>query len=377
MHRDSLGDGIRSVVLKRTLNHLKKWPQSLTLYLFIFGVLSIYAIGKYWEEGDLGKIPILTGVFITLFVGYRFEIGVDWVTYELIFLEISRMPLIDTLSYGDAAYSFVNWAVSRAGGQIWHVNLICAAIFSYGLIKFCSILPRPALALAVSIPMLVVVTAMGYTRQATAVGCIMLAFTYFKGTINWRWMVWLSLAILFHRSAIFAFPFFVIAGTKRPILSAVVGGGMAVILLYAVVLQNIGDVLSLYFEGDIESSGTIPRIAIGALVGISFFYVKDRDILGVRHDLVKIMAIAMIILLPLNLVIPSTVVDRIGVLLLPSQAAILAAVAASLAQKPWTEGVVTVAILSIYAAVFLIWLLFATFATYWIPYENVFFVQWV
>lgn len=350
----------------------------MIIYISIFSALAIYSITRYWRPGRIGPINLLIGLLLTVFIGYRFEVGVDWVTYGLIFADISRMSLSESLSYGDRGYSFINWIVSHMGGQVWHVNLICAAIFSYGLIRFCSILPQPGLALAVLVPMLIVVTAMGYTRQATAVGCIMLAFTYFRRTIDWRWIAWLSLAILFHRSAIFVFPIFAIAGSKRPVLTLAICGGIAAVLLVNIVLQNIGDVLSLYFEGDIESSGALPRIALGAIVGLSFYLVKDEDILGERHGLVRNMALAMISLLPLYFVIPSTTfVDRIGILLLPFQGAILASVAASFRQNPIAEGAITALILGIYAASFLVWLLFATFALYWIPYQNVYFVRWL
>lgn len=350
----------------------------MIIYISIFSALALYAITNYWKPGRIGLLNILIGLLLTVFIGYRFEVGVDWATYELIFADISRMSLSESLSYGDPGYSFINWIVSRMGGQVWHVNLICAAIFSYGLIRFCSVLPQPGLALAVLVPILIVATAMGYTRQATAVGCIMLTFTYFRSTINWRWITWLSLAILFHRSAIFVLPIFAIAGSKRPILTLAICGGIAAVLLVNIVLQNIGDVLSLYFEGDIESSGALARIALGAIVGLSFYLVKDKDILGERHGLVRNMAFAMIILLPMYFVIPSTTfVDRIGVLLLPSQGAILASVAASFRKNPMIEGAITKFILGIYGAILLVWLSFATFSLYWIPYQNVYFVRYL
>lgn len=324
----------------------------------------------------MSALPPLIGVFLTIFVGFRYEIGVDWLTYEIMFLDIARMSFFEAISYGDAAYSLINWGVDRFGGQVWHVNLICAAIFCYGLIRFCNVLPQPGLALAVSIPMLVVVTSMGYTRQAAAVGCIMIAFTHFRGTIHWRWVAWLSLAILFHRSAIFVFPLFVIAGSKKPILSMVVGGGAALVLLFAVVLQNIGDVLSLYFEGDLESSGAIPRILVGAAAGAAFLFVKRGSVLETRYTLVRNMAIALIALLPIYFVIPSTtVVDRIGILLLPFQGAVLAAFVASFRQKPVIEAALSVAIVLTYAGLFFVWLLYSSYNSYWIPYENVLFID--
>ncbi len=349
----------------------------MTIYLIIFAALALLAIGKFWRPDRLGTVPCAIALILTVFVGYRYQIGVDWVTYELIFLDISRMPLLDAVTYGDSGYSVINWLVSRFGGQVWHVNLVCATIFFYALIRFCAALPRPGLVIATAVPTLIIVTAMGYTRQATALGFIMLAYVYFHGKMNWRWIACLCVAILFHRSAIFMLPIFLIAGSNRPALSLAIGGLLITGLLFTIVLQNVNDVLSLYFEGDIESSGAIPRIAIGAAAGLCFFLTRNRTVFGPRETLVRNMSIALIAMLPLYFVIPSTtVVDRIGILLLPFQSAVLAGLTASLEQKPVSEGIVTSLILGAYGGVLLIWLLYATFTSYWIPYENVLFVKW-
>ena len=350
----------------------------MIFYFTIFGVLAIYAASKNWVTGHTGIVPFLIGLFLTVFVGYRYEVGVDWPTYMLIFSDISRMSLLEALTYGDPAYSIINWAVSRAGGQIWHVNLICAAFFFYGLIRFCSVLPRPGLALAVLVPMIVISTAMGYTRQATAVGFVMLAFVDFRATANWKWIAWLAVAVLFHRSAIFAFPLFAATGSNGAILRILVGGAIAVTLLLTVVMTNIGDVLSLYLEGDMESSGAIFRTTIGAFVGILYFIISSDKIFGERQGVVRNMAIAMIALLPMYVIIPSsTIVDRIGVLLLPFQGAILSSFVYYFRRRPGFEFFVSSIIILIYAAILAVWLFFSSYASYWINYENVYFVQWI
>jgi hypothetical protein len=349
----------------------------LAVYLAIYIVPALMALTRIWKQGRLDVIALGIALFLTFFVGYRYFIGVDWVTYEFIFLDNSRGSLIDALGYGDSAYSAVNWTVAWFGGQVWHVNLICAAIFAVALVIFCKTLPRPALAAAVAVPTLIVITAMGYTRQATAVGCIMLAFSQFKGDLSWRWLAWLCLAILFHKSAVIMLPIFIVTASRQRWLSIAVGGLVLVILLSTVVLQNLQDVLSLYFEGDIQSSGTFPRIAVGALAGLTFFTIRNKAIFGMRQALVRNLAITMVVLLPLYLIIPSdTVVDRIGILLVPFQGAILAGVAASLEKNPVAEKIVTLLVIASYAAMYLVWLFYASFANYWIPYENVFFVDY-
>lgn len=350
----------------------------MLVYVGIFAVSGLIALLKLWKSQGHMAWPILAFATITLFVGYRYEIGVDWITYEIMFLDVARLNFLDALGYGDSAYSLVNWLASRAGGQVWHANLICAAIFSAGLVRFCDLLPRPGLALTVAIPTLVIITAMGYTRQAAAVGCIMLAFVDYRGSINWRWLAWLTLGLLFHKSAILMFPIFILSGSHRRWLTIASGGIIVAALVITIVANRLSDILSLYFEGDLESSGTLPRIAVGALAGGMYFLVRDKEgAFGVRRDLVRNLAIAMMLLIPLYYVIPSTVVDRIGVLLVPFQSAILSGLAYSERTNPVAEGIVTAAVISFYGATLVVWLVFATFASYWIPYENVLFLKWI
>lgn len=350
----------------------------MKVYLAIYAAICLIALLKLWKQGRVGVIAIFAATFFTFFVGYRYYIGVDWVTYEFIFLDNSRSSLLEALGYGDSAYSLINWIVSRLGGQVWHVNLLCAAIFSIALVTFCATLPRPGLALAVAVPTLIIVTAMGYTRQATAIGCIMLAFSQFRGTLDLRWMAWLCLAILFHKSAIILFPIFVITASQQRWLSITMGSAIALVILFTVVLQNVSDIMSLYFEGDIESSGTIPRVAVGALAGLSYFAIKTKTVFNERQALVRNMAIAMLALVPLYAIIPSTtVVDRIGILLVPFQCAILAGLAASLEKSPISEAIITCLILAFYGIMYFVWLMYASYAEYWIPYQNVLSVRWL
>lgn len=352
----------------------------LFIYLATFIVFSTIAVLRLWEREDQIVIPVLCGVFITVFVGYRYQIGVDWTTYETIFLDNVRSSLLDALKQGDSAYSFTNWIVGRAGGQIWHVNLICAALFSYGLIQLCRILPRPGLALAVAVPNLVIITAMGYTRQAVAVGCIMLACHHFRGVFHWKWIGWLCLALFFHKSAFLVFPAFLLASNKHRWVSIVVGGVLAFAALLLIVSSGLNDILSLYLEGDIDSSGALPRILVCSSGGVAFLLIKDRQALFVdRSKLFRNMAMMMVALLPLYFLVPSrTIMDRIGVLLIPMQSVAYAGLAASFAMRNrHLELPFTMMVIAAYGGQMLVWFLYATFASYWIPYSNILWVKWI
>lgn len=352
----------------------------MLIYIATFLAFALVAISNAWKRDDHVLLGAAVFIYLTLFLGYRYQIGVDWFTYELIFLDNVRAPLLDALGQGDSAYSLISWLVGRAGGQIWHVNLICAALFSLGLVTFCRMQPRPGLALLVALPTLIIITAMGYTRQSVSVGCIMLACYNFRGSIDWRWLGWLCVGLLFHKSTLLIFPAFVLAGSRNRWVSIVVGGSVLVSAFVLVVARGLGETLALYLEGDIDSSGALPRILVGVAGGAAFFLIKDRaNIFGAREKLFRNMSIMMIVMLPLYFMIPSrTIIDRIGILLVPFQSMAYAGLAESLwRRKPIYETVYTVGIIAMYGALLGIWLLFATFADYWIPYSNVWFVKWI
>jgi len=115
---------------------------------------------------------IAGAVAITLLVGLRFEIGGDWAAYEKLFSFARYADLDRMLRRGDPAYQLLNWAAERVGGDIRLVDLVCGAIFSWGLLRFARAQPDTWLAMLIAIPYLVVVVAMGYSRQAVAIGTV-------------------------------------------------------------------------------------------------------------------------------------------------------------------------------------------------------------
>lgn len=352
----------------------------MLIYAAIYVASALLAFTNLWApQTAWWRLAVLLVVPLSFFIGYRYLIGVDWVTYEIIFQDIYRADLGWALTYGDSAYSLINWLSGRLGGQVWHVNLACALIFTTGLAAFSNIQRLPALAFAVTIPTLVIITAMGYTRQATAIGCILMAYALFRASIDWRWLALLGLATLFHKSAIIMFPLFIMAGSRNRWATYIIGGAMAGLLALTVVSSNLSDVLSLYFEGDLESSGTLPRLAIGGLVGASYFFVRQpAEVFGAHHKLIRSLAIMMVLLLPAFFLIPSTTfVDRIGVLLIAFQGAILSGLIYSIGRHSMVQSLARFLVLASYGVLLGVWLLYATFANYWIPYGNVWFEKWL
>lgn len=133
----------------------------------IYGSLAAPAVGAKVINNISGSASIffIIGIIlIALMVGLRYEVGADRPTYKILFSYAAYADLGRMLSLGDPAFQMLNWTVRQMGAEIWLVNLVGAAIFSWGLLRFTQAQPSPWLAVLVAIPYLVTVVAMGYTR---------------------------------------------------------------------------------------------------------------------------------------------------------------------------------------------------------------------
>ena len=145
---------------------------------------------------------------LSVVIGLRHEVGGDWSGYLKIF------TLIDSDEFSassisvmmDPGYLFLNVVASELGIGVHGVNFIAAIIFSVGLAVFCRQLPRPLLALAVAIPYLIIVVAMGYSRQSLALGLSMMAFAYLRNDQIWKFTILILVAVTFHKTAIALIP---------------------------------------------------------------------------------------------------------------------------------------------------------------------------
>ena len=139
---------------------------------------------------------------LSLSIGLRHEVGGDWFNYLPILNRAQGLTLTETLAWGDPGYNTLNYIFSSYHWGIYAVNYICAAIFAAGLISFARNQPRPWLALSLSIPYLVIVVAMGYSRQAVAIGLILPGLIALEQGHFRTFLFFIASASSFHSSAL-------------------------------------------------------------------------------------------------------------------------------------------------------------------------------
>jgi hypothetical protein len=313
---------------------------------------------------------------LVLMIGLRHQVGGDWLTYADHIREAGHLTLPQALGSGDPAYSLLNWLAARLDLGPYFVNTVCAALFAWGLVAFCRAQPRPWLALVVALPYLVTVVAMGYTRQGTAIGLAMLGLVALSNRKILRFVVFVALAAAFHKSAVILMPLAVLAGTKRKLWTAF-WVGLSTLLFYALLLQDSVDALTEnYIGAQYDSSGAAIRVAMNALPAALFLWFRKRFVMPSADRTfwtwMSLGALAFIVLL---LASPSsTAVDRVALYWIPLQLFILSRLPDALGRPNGRNGVLVRGVIAYSAAVLFVWLVFATHAFAWLPYQ---FYPWV
>ena len=167
---------------------------------------------------------LLLGVGYVLLIGLRYEVGGDWDNYLLIYNSVASLPsdMLDIAfeASGDYAYVLVEIIMIKLGWGIYGVNLVCGALFVSGVFALARRQPLPWVAIVVVVPYLLVVVAMGYTRQSAALGLICWGLAVLSKERVGSYVVIVLLAALFHKTAVLMLPFaFLVVEYKKNIIS--------------------------------------------------------------------------------------------------------------------------------------------------------------
>lgn len=310
-------------------------------------------------------------VLLVLMIGLRHEVGGDWIRY-IWYVDNAQFETL--FVQGDLAYGLLNLLAANIGGGVYLVNTACAVCFTFGLVIFCRAQPRPWLALAVAVPYLITVVAMGYTRQGAALGLVMLGLVALSERKLTRFVVFVALAATFHKSAVVLMPLAVFAGTGNRFWTAA-WVGLSCVGCYVLVLQDSVAALNMnYILAQYQSEGAAVRVAMNVVPAVIFLCFRRRFIMPQSDRMFWTwMSLGALVFVGWLAVSPSsTAVDRMALYWIPLQLFVLSRLPDA-AGKPNSHAMLFW-ILVYCAAVQFVWLVFATNALYWLPYQ---FYPWV
>lgn len=317
---------------------------------------------------------------LTLFIGLRHEIGGDWFAYLPYLSRARGVSFLEATSIGDPGYNALNWLFASYSWGIYAVNFLSAAIFSFGLVFFCRAQPRPWLALCLSIPYLVIVVAMGYTRQSVALGFMMPGMLALQRGALRPFLAAVAAAATFHSTALLMLAFVVPAVPGRTLamrflrflLLAIVGAA----LVHTLLLSRVDYFLGGYVTSTYQSEGATIRVAMNLLpASLLLIWPKRFGFLPQQLRLWRSLSLTAfgcavaLALFPSN----STAIDRIALYVIPLQLAVGSRIP-SIHLFGLTSAQLLLSVLSFCIAVQFVWLNFASHASSWLPYSNLLFL---
>lgn len=310
----------------------------------------------------------MVAAIFTAVMGFRHNVGGDWVTYQIHFNDISSMSLPGVFVYGDPGYYLLNWTVARLGGSIYWVNFVCAAVLMAGTIQFCRRQPRPWLAFAVAVPYMLVVVGTGYTRQSVALGFALLGLAALGDARLRAFIIWVAIGAAFHKSAVLLLPIAALAASRNRVATASLTGIISLLLYYLLLADSAELLWQNYVEAKYESDGGAIRVAMNALPALIFLVWGGRlTTIGEERRLWVWMSLLALVCVPL-VSFASTAVDRVALYLIPVQIYVFSRLP-SLARTNHVRSFLMLSTVAFYAVVLFVWLNFATHAQSWLPYQ--------
>lgn len=308
---------------------------------------------------------------IILLIGLRYEVGADWGAYQLIYDDIAYLSLPDALERTDPAYGLINWLGALFEADIWFVNVICGVIFAWGLFAFAFNLPNPWLAIAVATPYLIIVVAMGYSRQGVAIGCLMLSLVAIHKQSFAKFLFWLLVASAFHRSALVILPIVGFAYTRNRVLVILFGAIAAVIGYYLLVASQLSSIIANYADNERESQGATIRALMNVVPAIIYLANMRKFPIGIsERKMWRNFALGALVSVPLLALVESdTVLDRFSLYIVPIQLFVFAWLPSLGTGQERQSRVITILILIYSATILFVWSNFAVHADSWLPYR--------
>ena len=340
--------------------------------MFPYWVLfSMFAAGALQNGRRTSSVSPLFGFAVAamvLLVGLRYQVGPDWLPYVDLFQQMRHIDFAVALKLSDPGFAALNWVAHRLGVGFWWVNLVCATVLGCGLLRFAKCQPSPWLAMLIAIPYLVIVIGMSATRQATAVGFILLALPAFSRRAWPQFWFWSILATSFHATA---FLVVLLAGLalSRNALQKLVVGASTLFFGFLLLSPALDTLVNRYADADIQSQGAAIRVLMNVVPALLYMkFAKRFSIQDHEHRFWRNLSLVALISVPLLfLMSSSTVIDRLVIYLVPLQIFTFSRIVA--VTKPSIRREALLGLVAYCALVQAVWLIFSVHGEFWVPYK--------
>ncbi len=348
----------------------------MALYWTIFFVPLLGAI--FLKVISLNLRIILSILFfssLVIIIGFRKEVGGDWYTYIHLYDDRIVPRVSDILSI--IKMNFLYDLLFAFGQQhqlgIQFINTLCAILFVAGIVVFCSQERNYFLAFLISVPYLIIVVGMGYTRQSAALGLILIAISFLKKENLRAFFITIFFAALFHKSSLVVAPFGMLAMETRKITSSFIVPILLVIAMIGLSADALASMFSTYISDDIRksqhASGGLIRIilcVIPALLVLRYskvlFPSKVLRRFWLRFSILPILALFLVFY-------ASNLADRLALYSIPLQITVFSRIEL-IFKDPLFKDIAYIGVSFVYFCLFYLWLNFSFNSQSWVPYDN-------
>ena len=345
------------------------------MYIYFINILVLIFFHYFFYKNKNPNLELYCWIFsiffLSIFIGLRFEIGGDWVHYNRFYYyfiqEFDYSSFLNLIDYG-LVYVLINKIAFYSGASFIGVNFICALIFMASMATFLNNSRNRWLALAISFPIIIIVLGMGYSRQGLA-----FSFSLFliKALENRKLLVafiYLFLAILSHKTALFLSVFFIIYFWYYKNVINILGLLLIPIIFVIIFYDNFNHLFYFYVGPGqhMNAAGSLPRSFIILLVAALFIFFKKKHIYLNDYQIFVYSCISYMIILifPFSL-ITTVAADRLLLYLYSLKVAFVSH--ANLEDKK--INLIIFFIVSMYFLYMVIWIFFGSNSTSWVPYK--------
>ena len=341
----------------------------MIIYWLIFAFPAFATLHPLRIDQSLSRfVWILLGAVLTLLIGFRFEVGGDWHSYLQFHSRVENMSVQQILGEKDIGYAILNWLAGKIGGEIYLVNLICGLIITTGVISFSRRQPLPWLSVVVSVPYMIIVVAMGYTRQSAAIGFELLALVALMDDRVKRFIVLIICGAFFHKSAIILLPLAVLSHRKKRIWTLFWILVTGTVFGLAILIEHYEGLWLNYVVEKMVSEGGPVRIAMNAVPAV-LLLIYHKKLTPHENERRLWLWIAVFSLACIPLVSSaSTAVDRVALYFMPIQPYVFSRIH-RLSNSTIFKTLAVVFVVLGYSMVQWTWLNYASHAFAWLPYQ--------
>ena len=326
------------------------------------------------------SLPLWYATFFVyvVFVGFRFEVGPDWVQYKYIHNSLAYFSFWDVIIQVEPLSYLLFWLSQTSGNEVYISNIVAALIVMTGVFSFARRAPNPWLAVVAATPYFIIVMGMSGVRQAMAAGVILFLFSRWERYSLLKRGGYILVSALFHTSALVNAIFLIIKLNIAMRYKLVLGTVIFLITLYlslevSMYSENMLRYQQRYIEDSfvIESIGSLYHITMIAIPAILGFIFKRR-ILAHMHNsaLLHFGLYAALSLFLLNF-ISTTVASRLTVYLYFVPMMVYPAIVASMSKRTQLAGAFLV--VAVHMLILLGWFSLANVSFTYIPYKNILF----